>query len=142
MRRKQGFTIVELMIVIAIIAIIAAIAIPSLIQARKNGNENSAISSMRSLVTSNEQYRTRFLTYAGTLANLEATGYFFGLSPVSPKAGYLFTYTRSGIALWTCNANPVAFGQEGDRGFFADQTGVIRFADSAPASATDPPIDG
>ena len=59
MKREQGFTLIELMIVVAIIA---AIAIPSLMNARKAGNEASAISSLRTLCTVNNQYRTRFQT--------------------------------------------------------------------------------
>lgn len=58
--RKGAFTLIELMLVIAVIAIIAAIAIPSLLNARMSANEASAISTMRTLVTVNEQYRTRF----------------------------------------------------------------------------------
>ena len=75
MRREEGFTLIELMIVVAIIAIIAAIAIPSLLNARKAGNEASAISSLRTLTTVNEQYRTRFQNYAGDLSDLNDEGY-------------------------------------------------------------------
>ena len=73
MVRKQDFTLIELMIVVAIIAIIAAIAIPSLLNARKAGNEASAISSLRTLTTVNEQYRTRFARYSDGLANLSGS---------------------------------------------------------------------
>jgi prepilin-type N-terminal cleavage/methylation domain-containing protein len=74
MKRNEGFTLIELMIVVAIIAIIAAIAIPSLLNARKAGNEASAISSCRTLCTVNEQYRTRFQAYTSSLANLKHDG--------------------------------------------------------------------
>ena len=65
-RKNEGFTLIELMIVVAIIAIIAAIAIPSLINAKKAANEASAIASMRTLSTVSEQYRNRFDTFPVT----------------------------------------------------------------------------
>ena len=60
----HGFTLIELMIVVAIIAVIAAIAIPSLLIARISGNESSAISSLRTISTVTEQYNSRFSQYA------------------------------------------------------------------------------
>src|SRR5687767_153492 len=92
MKKEQGFTLIELMIVVAIIAIIAAIAIPSLLNARKAGNEASAISSMRTLCTVNQQYRTRFQMYAGSLANLSAANYIDGVLGAGTKSGYQFSY--------------------------------------------------
>ena len=89
MKRNQGFTLIELMIVVAIIAIIAAIAIPSLLNARKAGNEASAISSLRTLTTVNEQYRTRFGDYSDSMTSLSAEGYIDSVLGAASKSGYL-----------------------------------------------------
>jgi prepilin-type N-terminal cleavage/methylation domain-containing protein len=140
MRKQEGFTLIELMIVVAIIAIIAAIAIPSLLNARKAGNEASSISSLRTLTTVNEQYRTRFQAYAGSLTNLSASNYIDSVLGSGTKSGYRFVYAGA-TNTWTCNSNPETPGTTGDRYFFVDQTGVIRFKSSGPAAATDPPID-
>jgi prepilin-type N-terminal cleavage/methylation domain-containing protein len=142
MKREQGFTLIELMIVVAIIAIIAAIAIPSLMNARKAGNEASAISSLRTLTTVNEQYRTRFQEYADALGSLEAAGYIDSVLGGGTKSGYVFTYV-GGTNTWDCDALPETVGDTGDRGFLVDQTGVIYFTDDGtrPDPATDSPID-
>ena len=131
MRREEGFTLIELMIVVAIIAIIAAIAIPSLLNARKAGNEASAISSLRTLTTVNEQYRTRFQNYSDDLDGLTTAGYI---------AGYTFDYSKNG-STWSCKADPVSEGNDGDRHFFVDQSGIIRFSAASEANATSSPID-
>lgn len=143
MKKEQGFTLIELMIVVSIIAIIAAIAIPSLMNARKSGNEASAISSLRTLTTVNEQYRNRFQEYAGSLANLSAAGYIDSVLGAQVKSGYSFNYVRGAATTntWTCNANPTVAGTTGDRYFYVDQSGVIRFNGTAAASSTDSPID-
>ncbi len=140
MKKEQGFTLIELMIVVAIIAIIAAIAIPSLLNARKAGNETSAISSLRTCGTVNEQYRTRFQTYAGSLANLSAAGYIDSVLASGTKSGYTFAYTGS-TNTWTISSTPGTAGTTGDRGFFADQSGVIRFAATGAATSASAPLD-
>src|SRR5262249_12229904 len=103
MSGKQGFTVIELMIVIAIIAIIASIAIPSLLNARKSGNEASAISSLRTICTVNEQYRTRFGVYTPDLATLNAQKYIDSVLAAGQKSGYNFTYTLvDAKTQWSC----------------------------------------
>jgi len=140
MRKQEGFTLIELMIVVAIIAIIAAIAIPSLLNARKAGNEASAISSLRTLTTVNEQYRTRFQTFAGSLANLSATNYIDGVLGAGSKSGFGFSYS-AGSTTWFTTASPDVLGTDGDRYFFVDQTGIIRFSSTGTATSASDPID-
>src|SRR5260221_9512427 len=62
---RRGFTLIELMIVIAIIAIIAAIAIPNLLEARKASNESAAIGALRATVTAQTMYREKQQQNAG-----------------------------------------------------------------------------
>ena len=140
MKRNKGFTLIELMIVVAIIAIIAAIAIPSLLNARKAGNEASAISSLRTLSTVSEQYRTRFGSDAGSLANRETEKCIDNVLGTALKSGYTFGYTP-GTNTWSCTASPATPGTTGDRRFFVDGSGVIRFNSTATASAADKAID-
>ncbi|MEM7168308.1 MAG: prepilin-type N-terminal cleavage/methylation domain-containing protein [Planctomycetota bacterium] len=145
-KRTQGFTLIELMIVVAIIAIIAAIAIPSLLNARMSGNEASAISSLRTLTTVNEQYRTRFGEYAPDLPDLEAENYIdsiLGAANPSTKSGYDFAYARpTATTDWEVAATPVDVGTTGERGFFVDESGVIRFsADGTAPDETNDPLD-
>ncbi len=140
MKRNHGFTLIELMIVVAIIAIIAAIAIPSLLNARKAGNEASAISSLRTLTTVSEQYRTRFQTYPADLAALSAENYIDQVLASGSKSGYTFDYT-GGTNTWNCNGDPITPATTGDRYFFCDNSGVIRFDAGAPADSGDSPID-
>ncbi len=140
MKREHGFTLIELMIVVAIIAIIAAIAIPSLLNARKAGNEASAISSLRTLTTVNEQYRTRFSEYGPAMTDIQAADYIDSVLGAGTKSGYTFVYA-GGTNTWAVSAAPADMSTTGDRSFFVDQTGVIRGVAGAGAGSGSPPID-
>ncbi len=141
-RRKECFTLIELMIVVSIIAIIAAIAIPSLLAARISGNEASAISSLRTLSTTQEQYRTRFGAYSSSLTDLQSNNYIDNVLSTGSKSGYLFAgMSATGNTAWSINADPATPGTTGERGFFVDQSGVIRFVTSGSAGAGSSAID-
>lgn len=146
----RGFTLVEIMIVVAIIALIAAIAIPNLLRARHNANEGAAIGSMHTLVASLESFRASATppTYPADWAALASATPPY-LDPVmqtanvvgTPKQGYFFTYTRVDADNYTLVGAPSQNNVTGTRQFFADESGVIRATtDGTTPTDTSPPI--
>ena len=131
-----GFTLIELMLVVAVISIIMAIAIPSFLNARMSANEASAISTMKAVVTVNEQYNVRFGSYASSMSNLRSEGYLDSSVADPTKAGYTFSYGSTGMT-FTFNGDPSSPGQSGTRYFFADESGVIRFSRIGTAGSSD-----
>ena len=140
--KKRGFTLIELMIVIAIIAIIAAIAIPNLLDARKAANEASAIAGLRAWHSAQNVYREQDKDGNGTLDYANPISAIVELGLIDWEAndndgytssGYLFEAVgTNGITMfkWCLMARPEESGESGDRGFFIDQTGVIRYTAS------------
>jgi len=126
---KRGFTLVEIMIVVAIIALLAAIAIPNLLRARHNANEAAAIASLRTLSTAEESYRAaQNPPRYGTLALLAAAvpPYIDVTLAAGAKQGYNFVMTVAPTAnVYQVTATPQTVGTTGTRVFRVDQTGVI-----------------
>jgi len=136
----MGFTLIELMIVVAVIAIIVAIALPSLARARAAANEASAISSLRTIATMNERYRLRYGSYAGAINQLSTAALIDENLGDGVKAGYSFSYT-GGSNAFSCSADPEIPGTSGSRYFFVDLSGVIRFSTTGTANASSSPLD-
>ena len=140
MKKNKGFTLIELMIVVAIIAIIAAIAIPNLLRSRMQSNESSAIGNLRTIVGAQAAYHAANYEYAIAFADLTgATPAFLDGDWAVPKSGYNFALGGD-VQNFTANASAVQYGVTGGKGFFTDATGVIRYADGADADATSTPI--
>ena len=149
-RRRRGFSLIELLIVIAIILIIAAIAVPTLDKARMHTQEMAAIRQIGTVHQAQTQYYSQFGSYAKTLAELgppasgEAGPTAADLIPgdlsLGQKTGYRFIVTSSEGG-YTVNANPVTYNSTGRRCFFSDQTLVIRENwGSEPADLNSPEI--
>lgn len=136
----QGFTLIELMLVVTLLAIIMAIAIPSMLQARKHANEGAAIATLRSISTAQERYRMRFSSYA-TLADLVSSGCVDNSFASGQKSGYLFVTSAPTAYVWSMTASPSSSALSGDRYFLVDDSGVIRFSETGAPTSADAPID-
>ncbi len=156
MREKNGFSLIELLIVIAVILIIAAIAIPQLLRSRIAANEASAVSSLRTVSTAEATYHTTYGTGYAPLNNLggadpctassnTACLVDSSLSVTQFKSGYRFSMpvpgalgtTASPNTQYQAHADPQVRGQSGNRSFYCDESGVVRFNTTAAATSAD-----
>ncbi len=141
MKKKAGFTLIELMIVVAIIAIIAAIAIPNLLRSRIQSNESATIGNLKALTGAQVSYHAAKSTYASTFAQMTgATPPFLEGDWTAVKQGYNYTLNTGTTTQWNCNADPANQGVTGNRYFYVDESGVIRWAEGGAADTSSPPI--
>jgi len=165
-RNPQGFSLIELLIVVAVILVIAAIAIPNLMRSRVAANQASAVGSLHVLNTAEATYSSTYGGYSPTLGYLGppeggtqvvASGaglidsILSGGSPgatESSKSGYTFTYSpgvsdqNGRIYSYSILANPITAGTTGNNYYYTDQVGVIRQNATEQASSTDSPLAG
>jgi len=143
MHKEKGFSLIELLIVVTVIGILAAVAVPNLLKSRSAANEASAIASVRTIVTAQITYSATIGSgsYAADLAELETSGLVDAVLASGSKDGYTFATVGAGDT-FTVNADPTEMGTTGDRGFFSDQTAVIRYASGAAADASSSPLGG
>ncbi len=143
MKKQKGFSLIELLIVVAIILIIAAIDIPNLLKSKMAANESSAVGSIRTLNTGEVTYSAGCpnVGYSATIIELNTgaicasgTGIIDNVLATGIKSGYQFTYApgpaaaNGVVSTYTLSAVPLTVGTTGQRGFFSDQTGVIRYS--------------
>lgn len=156
--RERGFSLIELLIVVAIILIIAAIAIPSLLHSRVSANEASAVYSIRTINTAQVTYATTYPTigYASTLNTLAAAAasssvtssnagildWVLGCTQtVCPKSGYNFQILNAAgtpVSAYSVWGTPITVGTTGNRGFCSDNTNPILFDPTGGNNCTQP----
>lgn len=143
----RGFSLIELLIVIAIILVILAVAVPKLGSAKMNANEMVVIREVQTIHQAETQYMSQFGKFAATLAELgpptsggpgpQAADLIPSSLAAGEKDGYVFTLTATPQG-YTVNANPKVYNSTGRRTFFSDQSMTIHqnwTAEAANASS-------
>jgi type IV pilus assembly protein PilA len=132
-KTNTGFSLLELLIVVAIILIIATIAIPSLLRSRQAANESAAVANIRTINTAQVTYLSSAGGNFGTITNLVAAGLVdsrFG----GTVSGYVYTVTTSG-ADYTADAVP-ASSNTGRYGYYSTPDAVVRFSTATSLAPT------
>jgi len=132
--KQKGFSLIELLIVVAIILIIAAIAIPNLIKSKMAANEASAVGSLRTINSAENTYSSTYGTGFTDLTTLGTSGMVDNVLAGGTKSGYTLTASPSGgsgtstnpYLQYSSTGTPVSTNT-GTRQFCADESGVIRY---------------
>lgn len=152
-RRQKGFSLIELLIVVAIILIIAAIAIPNLVRSRQSANEANAVSTLRTLATSQSAYYSTFGALQGYASTMTALGPGVPCDPTHAclvdtvlacatqpcvHTGYNFYMTSTSTAVpytdYVFTATPSVWGGSGAKNFCTSDEAMLRVEVNATAT--------
>ncbi len=157
---SKGFSLIELLVVVAIILVIAAIAVPNFLRSRVAANQASAVASLHTLTIAEVTYSSTYgngytadlLTLAspatvGAVPSSTAAGLIDSALASGVKSGYTFTYSPGAvdgvgrINGFTFTAIPVS-SNTGTNYYYSDESGVMRLNATTTACSTDSPVGG
>ena len=154
--RHEGFSLIELIVVVAVILIIAAIAIPNFIKSKMRANEAAAVHNLRNITTAEVVYASTYgigftpdlpkLSGSGITVDQDNAGLIDEVLATGTKSGYVFSYAvlttdpQGHVTSYAIAADPLLVGTSGQRHFYTDQTSVIRSNDATAAGPSDSPI--
>jgi type IV pilus assembly protein PilA len=130
MKKLKAFTLVEIMVVVALIAVLASIGLTNFIRVKSNANETIALSSLKTVITSAVSFRSVNSTYPQDLTSLSSAtpAYIDPLLGSGRKNGYDFTIVGTVDSNnFLVTARPVVYGVSGARSFYVDQSGITRW---------------
>ena len=129
---NRGFSLLELLIVVAIILIIATIAIPSLLRSRQAANESAAVANLRTIATAQVTFASSRAGSYGTLTELGTEGLIDSRFTAGAVSGYTFAIT-SGFGTFSASGTPA--GTSGRYNYVSFEDGVVRYGATAPTAA-------
>lgn len=136
---RPGFTLVEIMIVIAIVVVLATVGVPSILRSRVSANEAGAIASLKVINNACQSYSIENDVYPESLAVLSDANppYLDSILGSGRKQGYDFVYVLVSDDHFTVNANSIHTGMLRGRYFYIDETSIVRSNSSEEAGPDD-----
>lgn len=136
---RRGFTLIEIMVVVAILVVLLGLAIPNILRSRSVANEGAAVANLKILSDACQLYQAGGGAFPASLAELALPvsnpPYVDQLLGSGSKQGYSFNYALNGLG-FTINANPSSF--LGGRYYYVDETGALHAREGQAAGPSDP----
>lgn len=138
---KKGFTLVEIMVVIAIVIILVALAVPNILRSRIVANEGAALANMKVINDACQAYHVNAQSYPDSLLSLiepiSNPPYIDSTLASGNKQGYQFIYAKVDADHFTLHADSSHTGLLKGRSFYSDESQVVRFNSSSQAGPGD-----